>query len=68
MNSNENDNKAELVYDEWLSFFLQKPAFRLEKNVCAFSSHQFPKTDAFVGAKVSVEDVKDAWKAIRLYV
>jgi GNAT superfamily N-acetyltransferase len=47
-----------MVHDEWLSALLQKPAFRLEGNVCAFSVHQRPKGDAFVGAKVSVEDVK----------
>jgi GNAT superfamily N-acetyltransferase len=50
-------NSAKLVSDQWLSDLLQKPAYNLKGDSRTFTSSQFPKGEAFIGAKVPVEDV-----------
>jgi len=46
-----------IIPDQWLSDLLQKPAYNLKGNFRTFTTSQFPKGKAFIGAKVPVEDV-----------
>ena len=50
-------NSVNIISDQWLSDLLQKPAYNLKGDFRTFTSSQFPKGEAFIGAKVPVEDV-----------
>ena len=50
-------NSVNIISDQWLSDLLQKPAYNLKGDFQTFTSSQFPKGEAFIGAKVPVEDV-----------
>jgi hypothetical protein len=51
------ENSAKLVSDQWLSDLLQKPAYNLKRDFQTFTSSQFHKGEAFIEAKVPIEDV-----------
>ena len=57
MKSNVKEDPVKLVFDLWLSNLLHKSAYKLEGNLCALLSCQFPKGKAFIGTKIPVEDV-----------
>lgn len=48
---------SRLIHDQWLSRFLEKPAFNLRDSFDELSKDKFPSGVAFVGAKVPVNDV-----------
>jgi len=57
MKPNDMKNSTKLVSNQWLSDLLQKPAYSLKRDFQTFTSSQFPKGEAFIEAKVPVENV-----------